>query len=483
MPLDRRLLVGLGLGVGGMTLAGTGAEAAGPRRGDSASSGAGAADATGATANRAGVGTDAPRRAADKAGATDLVPDSGRDVSRALQAAIDRAAERRLPLVLAPGRYLVRNIRLRPGSVIDGQDGCAVLSLAGDGPLLVGDGVDGARLTGLALDGNGARPAAAGGICAGLVALARSRRVTVERLVVGPSAANGIVLAGVGGRVVDCAVTNAAEAGIYSLDATGLEIAHNEVSDCANNGILVWRTSPGEDGTIVARNRIARIAAKAGGTGQNGNGVAVFRAAGVLVTANRITDCAYTAVRGNQASNLHIVANSCQRLGEVALYAEFAFEGAIISANLVDDAATGISVTNFDEGGRLAVVEGNIVRNLRRRDHEPVDKRGEGIAVEADTVVTGNVVENAPTAGISIGWGRYMREVVVTSNVVRCARVGIQITRDPAAGAALVANNMISGAREGAIRAMELGELVGPDLAKAGTSSARITIAGNATVG
>jgi putative cofactor-binding repeat protein len=63
----------------------------------------------------------------------------------------------------------------------------------------------------------------------------------------------------------------------------------------------------------------------------------------------------------------------------VALYAEFGFEGALIASNLVDTAATGISVTNFNEGGRLAVVQGNLIRHLFRREQEPEDKRGHGI--------------------------------------------------------------------------------------------------------
>ena len=36
----------------------------------------------------------------------------------------------------------------------------------------------------------------------------------------------------------------------------------------------------------------------------------------------------------------------------------------MIANNLVDKAATGVSVTNFNEGGRLAVVQGNLIRNL-----------------------------------------------------------------------------------------------------------------------
>src|SRR6185437_14614109 len=212
----------------------------------------------------------------------------------------------------------------------------------------------------------------------------------------------------------DCSIAAVIQAAIRSIDATGIDITNNDIADCGNNGIQVWRSEAGEDGSIVAGNRIARIRADSGGTGENGNGVSVFRAGGVLVSGNRITDCAYTAVRGNAASDIQIIANNCARLGEVALYAEFGFEGALIANNLVDTAATGISVTNFNEGGRLAVIKGNLIRNLFRREHEKDDKRGEGIGVEADAVVIGNTIQNAPPVGIQIGWGTFMRDVSAT---------------------------------------------------------------------
>ena len=41
----------------------------------------------------------------------------------------------------------------------------------------------------------------------------------------------------------------------------------------------------GEDASHVANNRIERIRADGGGTGQNGNGINVFRPASVLVPA------------------------------------------------------------------------------------------------------------------------------------------------------------------------------------------------------
>jgi uncharacterized secreted repeat protein (TIGR03808 family) len=176
----------------------------------------------------------------------------------------------------------------------------------------------------------------------------------------------------------------------------------------------VWRSKAGDDGALVVDNRIEETGARAGGSGQNGNAINVFRAGNVIVRGNRIAGAAFSAVRGNAASNLQIVGNTCTGLGEVALYAEFGFEGAIIANNTIDGAALGVAVTNFNEGGRLAVVQGNLVRNLlprRAAGADPGDIAGVGIGVEADTAVTGNVIENAPTAGIYLGWGRYQRDV------------------------------------------------------------------------
>src|SRR5580704_8284943 len=87
------------------------------------------------------------------------------------------------------------------------------------------------------------------------------------------------------------------------------------------------------------RDRIEGVMNKAGGSGQWGNAINVFRADNVIVRGNRIRNAAFTAVRGNAASNLQIVGNTCSGLGEVALYAEFGFEGALIANNVVDGAA------------------------------------------------------------------------------------------------------------------------------------------------
>jgi uncharacterized secreted repeat protein (TIGR03808 family) len=453
MPLDRRSVLSAGLGAG--LLSAVPAQA-GPRQ------------------DRVRTADPSPSSPAELG----LEPESTRDQTSALQTAIDEAANRRQPLVLPSGRFRASALQLRPGTRLLGAAGMTTLEFVGGTAFLWGESADDVLIAELSLDGAYKRLGADA-----LLRLQASRGVTLRALKVARSAANGIALKECSGSVGDCTLSGAMQAGLHCLDAKGMEILHNAVLDCANNGIQVWRSNAGEDGSIVANNRIARIRADGGGTGENGNGVNVFRAGGVLVTGNRIADCAYSAVRGNTASDIQIIANACARLGEVALYAEFGFEGALIASNLVDAAATGISVTNFNEGGRLAVVQGNLIRNLIRREKEPEDMRGEGITVEADTLVTGNVIENAPTAGLVIGWGSYVREVVATANLIRKARVGILVSADAASRGCLIANNMIAGAAEGSIRTMDAsGQPTGADLARADASGSRLSVVGNLAV-
>lgn len=411
---------------------------------------------------------------------TGLVPDSDQDQSATLQRLVDESAARHQVLALPPGRFLIRTVMLRANSRIVGAGGATTLRQIGGGAMLVAEDADNLLVNSLTLDG-GLAPLDKGR-AQGLLTVRRANGMKLRNLTIKDSMLHGLALDAVGGTVEGCTISTVADAGLFSIDARGLEIVRNVVGGAGNNGILVWRSKAGDDGTIVSGNRIERINANAGGTGQNGNGINVFRANGVLVTGNRIADCAYSAVRGNAASNMQMVANSCQRLGEVALYAEFSFEGALIANNVVDGAATGISVTNFNEGGRLAVIQGNLVRNLFRREQEPVDKRGEGIAVEADAVISGNTIENAPTCGIMIGWGRHMRDVTASSNLVRNARIGIGVTGDPAAGAVMITANMISGAKDGAIRAMKLAVPYGPDLTASRPESSRVLIERNLAI-
>ncbi len=252
--------------------------------------------------------------------------------------------------------------------------------------------------------------------------------------------------------------------------STGLSLTDNIVEDCGNGGILVLRWSEGEDGTIVTGNRVARIAVKKDGDGPNGSGIYVFRANGVIVSNNRIAECALNAVRTSSANNVQIAGNNCRQSGAAGIHAEAGFEGVMIANNIVDGGATGVSVTNFSDGGRIAVVTGNILRNLKVAANDGGTTAGVGIAVEADAAVTGNVIEAASRYGMRIGWGPSLRDVAATGNVIRKSPVGIAVSVADGTGSAVISDNLIAGADKGAIVGMRWGETVSGDLALTGAS-------------
>ncbi|GAA4158486.1 hypothetical protein GCM10023069_00260 [Shinella granuli] len=264
--------------------------------------------------------------------------------------------------------------------------------------------------------------------------------MTIENCEIQGSSKTAVSLQRCGGRIERSRLSGAAEYALYAVESRDLSVTGNHVFDCGNGGILIHRWEKGHDGTIVSGNRIARISATHGGTGQYGNGINIFRADAVMISNNHISGCAFSAIRANAGSNVQISGNTCLDSGETAIYSEFGFEGALVNGNLVDGAANGILIVNFDEGGRLASVTGNVVRNLRLEGPYIHDGAGFGfgIAVEADTVVSGNTVENAPKWGLMLGWGPYMRGLVVSGNLVRRSPVGCAVTVVEEAGSALI---------------------------------------------
>jgi uncharacterized secreted repeat protein (TIGR03808 family) len=405
-------------------------------------------------------------------------PGSPDDQSRALQDAIDQAAGARVPLALGPGVYRAGNLRLPSGTHIIGVRGATRIVLTHGPSLISANHTDDIALTGLTLDGAGLPLPEQ----RGLVQFVDGRSVWIIDCDILASSRHGVVLEGIEGEVTGSTIVGADDAAIFSLDARGLRLAGNTIRASGNNGILVWRSAPGDDGTLILDNRIEDIAARAGGSGQNGNAINVFRAGNVMVRGNRINRVAFSAIRGNAATNLQMLGNTCTGLGEAALYAEYSFEGAMITNNIVDGAELGVAVTNFREGGRLAVVQGNVIRNLAARrpaSADPHDSAGVGISVEADTSVTGNVIENAPSVGIQVGWGEYLRDVTVSGNVVRDTDIGIAVSVVPGTESAVIADNLISGTRRGAILGMDRRIAVTGELANGGGHFAQLAISGN----
>ena len=390
-------------------------------------------------------------------------PGSPDDQTRNLQRAIDEAARAQVPLALPPGVYRTGMLRLQSGSQLVGVRGATKLVFTGGAAMFQGEGAGSVGLTGLTLDGAGIPLPQR----RGLVHCAGGRDIRITDCAIAASGGNGIWLEQVSGDISDNIFTAIATTAVVSFDAFGLIVSRNTIVGTNDNGIEILRTAIGDDGTQVLDNRIEDIKAGPGGSGQYGNAINAFRAGNVIVRGNRIKNCDYSAVRGNSASNIQITGNSVSNVREVALYSEFSFEGAVIANNTVDGAALGVSVCNFNEGGRIAVVQGNIIRNLipkRPIGTAPDDDAGIGIYIEADTSVTGNVVENAPSFGIIAGWGKYLRDVAITGNVVRNSFVGIGVSVVPGAGTALVQGNMIAEAPRGAVVGLDHARPITTDL-------------------
>jgi uncharacterized secreted repeat protein (TIGR03808 family) len=111
----------------------------------------------------------------------------------------------------------------------------------------------------------------------------------------------------------------------------------------------------------------------------------------------------------------------------------------------------------------------------------PDDDAGVGIYVEADTSVSGNVIENAPSFGIVAGWGKYLRDVAITGNVIRNAFVGVGVSVTSGAGTALVSSNMVSDAPRGAVVGLDHARPITPDLTTEGAPRfAQVVVGTNA---
>jgi uncharacterized secreted repeat protein (TIGR03808 family) len=403
-----------------------------------------------------------------------LVPDSEDDQGTVFQSAINKAATQGKALVLPGGRFTTGTLNVPSGLSLSGVGRATRLIANGPGPILKAEGATSILLENFSAEG---MPAPDADKRSGLIDFADCPGIQLTGLSLTGGASHGLYLQRCGGTVGACAISAVGLAGVFALDSGGLSLTNNSVFECANGGILVWRSASGPDGTQVIGNRISSIEFANGGNGQNGNGVNVFRADDVNVSNNLITDCAFSAVRLNATNNCIVSANVCRDLGEVAIFSEFEFSGSIIANNLIDTAATGISMTNFNRGGRLGTCSGNVVRNITATSATNPDASPKGIAVQADIAVSANVVENVPGIGIRAGWGPYLRDITLSGNVVRQTDIGIAISVVKDAGPVNLSGNLISGARVGAIAGMRWRELITTNLGPG--DFAHVGLAGN----
>lgn len=404
-----------------------------------------------------------------------VVPEAFEDQSARLQAALSAADESGRPLLLPAGVIFARGLDF-PGVAIEGAPGRTLLAGWRGGHIGTA-----ANANGLTIRNVGFQPGESGAMDQpALLLIEESRSVRLERCRFLNSPNSGLRIAGSAVTVTDCDFLGHADAAIHSVDSLGLLISGNRISECGNAGIRIWRGQSGPDGSIVTGNRIDKIDWRGGGDGQNGNGINIFRADEVIIADNRLADCAFSAVRLNTTNNTTVTGNICLRSGEVAIFSEFAFTGSVIANNIVDVAAMGISITNLDSGGQLAVCSGNIVRNITPVSAVNPRTRPAGISAEANAAITGNTVQNVPGGvGIKAGFGPFLRNVLIADNVITGASLGIGVSVVEEAGAVHVADNMIAGPLDYAAVGLRWTEIAETDLFANADRYPNVTVSGN----
>ena len=407
-----------------------------------------------------------------------LVANSPDDQSGPLQDALLKASAEGRPLFLPPGTYLAGNLQVPSNLTIEGVPGASVLAAAAGSAVLRVAGSAYVSLVGLSFGPGAGGPADAD---SGLVEIEASGNVSLVNCTFQGGLANGLMVRDASASISNCDFSGHALAAIFSIDSRGLDISKSHVTGCGNGGILIWGSKNRHDGSIISGNSISGIGWTNGGNGQNGNGINVFRSDDVIIADNQIADCAFSAIRLNSTNNVAVTGNLCRNSGEVAIFSEFAFTGSVISSNIVDGAAMGISITNLDQGGRLAVCSGNIVRNIRADSAVNPDTRPVGIYAEADTVISGNTVDTVPGIGILAGYGPFLRNVVIANNLLYGTDTGIaaSVVQDPAPGPVRITGNLIGGAREHAIVGMQWENLVSDDLVRDAAKYPHITVSDN----
>jgi hypothetical protein len=105
-------------------------------------------------------------------------------------------------------------------------------------------------------------------------------------------------------------------------------------------------------------------------------------------------------------------------------------------------------------------------------------KCGIGIVATGSGTVSGNTITDANGFGLKLGSAKGSGHILAQGNLIRDCRIGIGVS---SSGDDIMASlNMITGAKDGAIRAFDGDKLVGPDLARQSAEAyLNLMVAGN----
>jgi Pectate lyase superfamily protein len=156
--------------------------------------------------------------------------------------------------------------------------------------------------------------------------------------------------------------------------------------------------------------------------------------------------------------------------------------GDAIHNGIVALQAAGLSITNCRVSGcQGAAITAQGVRDkvagIAIRDNQ-IAECAVGIMAEGSGIVSGNIIASAKSFGMKLGSAKGSGHILAQSNLIRDCRIGIAVS---SSGDDIMASlNMISGAKDGAIRAFDGDKLVGPDLARQSAEAyLNLMVAGN----
>ena len=241
-----------------------------------------------------------------------LNPGSPDDQSLAFAKALQKAGSEGRPLFLAPGRYEVSEIALPDHTSIVGIPGQTRIVLRSGSALLRARGATRLALEGLTFDGAGiplADPEA------GLVDAEDVSSLALDDCEFLESGGAGARLRACAGRVENCIFQSIATVGLLLDQSRGDAGNWQHRSPIAATPASSSRaTRKAKTAAIVTQNRVAHIRADAGGTGQNGNGINLDKANGVVIADNRIDDCAFSAIRCFSSDEVAVTGNVATQL-------------------------------------------------------------------------------------------------------------------------------------------------------------------------
>jgi hypothetical protein len=142
---------------------------------------------------------------------------------------------------------------------------------------------------------------------------------------------------------------------------------------------------------------------------------------------------------------------------------------------MANSAPISISGCDFGHCGTGVAVSNSQGASITQNHFE---KCGIGVALTGDGIVNNNVVTGTTDYGLKLGSAEGSGSILAQGNLIRDCRIGIGVA--PSGDDIFATLNAIHGAKDGAIRAFDGDNLVGPDLAmESAEAYLNLTLIGN----